>query len=103
MNIILTCTTSFFLGKYVPAVSYTIHTKNPTAKQRINLKGRNNTGLICLNMLYRKTVDLHVFYFVKCNAFSFVCDILNEESAIQFSLDTLVVWRTGAHNLKLLE
>lgn len=26
-------------GKYVPAVSYTIHKNNPTAKQRINLKG----------------------------------------------------------------
>ncbi|XP_069681654.1 venom serine carboxypeptidase [Periplaneta americana] len=28
-----------YAGKYVPALSYTIHTKNPGAKQKINLKG----------------------------------------------------------------
>lgn len=28
-----------YAGKYVPAVSYTIYKKNPTAKQKINLKG----------------------------------------------------------------
>lgn len=28
-----------YAGKYVPAVSYTIHTKNPQAKLKINLKG----------------------------------------------------------------
>uniref|UniRef100_A0A1B6FEW7 Carboxypeptidase n=1 Tax=Cuerna arida TaxID=1464854 RepID=A0A1B6FEW7_9HEMI len=28
-----------YAGKYVPAISYTIHTKNPSAKLKINLKG----------------------------------------------------------------
>jgi hypothetical protein len=35
------CVTSVLPGKYVPAVSYTIHTRNPGAKQHINLKGKN--------------------------------------------------------------
>jgi hypothetical protein len=42
---------SLFIGKYVPAVSYTIHTKNPGAKQVINLKGKNKTIVINLNIL----------------------------------------------------
>ncbi|XP_024084194.1 venom serine carboxypeptidase-like [Cimex lectularius] len=28
-----------YAGKYVPALAYTIHTSNPTAKEKINLKG----------------------------------------------------------------
>ncbi|XP_014247095.1 venom serine carboxypeptidase-like [Cimex lectularius] len=28
-----------YAGKYVPALAYTIHTNNPTAKEKINLKG----------------------------------------------------------------
>ena len=35
------CVTPVLPGKYIPAVSYTIHTRNLGAKQRINLKGKN--------------------------------------------------------------
>jgi len=35
------CVTPVLPGKYVPAVSYTIHTRNPGAKQHINLKGKH--------------------------------------------------------------
>jgi len=38
---ILMCIISVLPGKYIPAISYTIHTRNPGAKQRINLKGKN--------------------------------------------------------------
>jgi hypothetical protein len=34
----------------VPALSYTIHTKNPGAKQVINFKGKNETSVISLNL-----------------------------------------------------
>jgi gamma-glutamylcysteine synthetase len=46
---------SLFIGKYVPALSYTIHTKNPSAKQVINFKGKNKTTVINLNILQIKT------------------------------------------------
>jgi hypothetical protein len=62
MNLILTCTSSFFIGKYVPALSYTIHTKNPGAKQHVNFKGRNDIILISLNVLHVKTVELCTVY-----------------------------------------
>jgi hypothetical protein len=75
VKIVLTCTISFFPGKYVPAVSYTIHTKNPGAKQRINFKGRNIIILISLNVLHRKIVDLRIICLVEYNAFSFLCGV----------------------------
>ena len=51
-------------GKYVPAVSYTIHTRNPGAKQHINLKGKYEITIISSNILHREAVDLHFFDFL---------------------------------------
>lgn len=51
-------------GKYVPAVSYTIHTRNPGAKQHINLKGKNEITNIIANLLQREAVDLHFLGFL---------------------------------------
>jgi hypothetical protein len=51
---------SLLPGKYIPAVSYTIHTRNPGAKQHINLKGKNEITIISLNILHREAVDLHI-------------------------------------------
>lgn len=36
-----------YAGKYVPAVSYTIHQNNPNAKQKINLKGLSIGNGLC--------------------------------------------------------
>ena len=58
------CVTPVLAGKYVPAVSYTIHTRNPGAKQHINLKGKNEITNIIANLLQREAVDLHCFDFL---------------------------------------
>lgn len=97
---------SMFIGKYVPALSYTIHTKNPGAKQVINFKGKNKTTLINLNILQIKTEGLYTFYcLVECNVIS-LSDLrvikFGEECATQFSSNTLIyrkidfMWWNGA-------
>jgi len=58
---ILLCITPMLPGKYIPAVSYTIHTRNPGAKQQINLKGKNEITNIIANLLQREAMDLHFF------------------------------------------
>jgi hypothetical protein len=60
MNIISMFVMSLLLGKYIPAVSYTIHTRNPGAKQHINLKGKNKITTVSLIILHRETVDLYI-------------------------------------------
>jgi hypothetical protein len=54
----------------VPALSYTIHTKNPGAKQIINFKGKNKTTVISLNLLQMKAEGLCEFHcVVECNIY----------------------------------
>jgi hypothetical protein len=76
----------------VPALSYTIHTKNPGAKEVINFKGKNKTTIINLNILQIKTEGLYKFYcLVEYNIIS-LSDLrvikFGEGYATRFSSDT---------------
>jgi hypothetical protein len=95
---------SLFIGKYVPALSYTIHTKNPGAKQVINFKGKNK--IINLNKLQIKTEGLYTFYcLVECNIISLSdLRVIKFGRNMQFTSDTIVyrkidfIWRIDAFN-----